>query len=824
MFFHYYKRQRRIAVFLPSFVCAFVLFALPAWNAEILWQDGPDRVVSGDWAAWTTRGLSGIPSKTEIGDQAVRDCVDKIDAELTEDAVAALGKGIRLYGWAQFEREPERVARRFKVRAYASPDEKKVSIERLHSHDGIDTRAVISLPGGPIQIENLNEPHSSDSTVMATLLSVENFVVSQEHYQKQFFESMINLDLPGMEPVRAAYEKGDRALAVYELAEFYRRKTEPARFIHKPVAQSTENTNPAGETVCTHVLSYRGETFDLGPVIQWNRHPSDNAEWLWWLNRHGIFHTLLGAYLNTGNEKYAREYVALITDWIVNNPAPPYTLTRVATWRNLEVGGRVSDTWPATFYGFLCSPSFSPQAIQLVLGSLWSHGDYLYHHPAGLRRPSNWSVVDSTGLAALPIFFPEFKDSDLWRKEGYERLAYQLQLQVLPDGAQWELSTSYHCMCLNRFKVGLDLARDYNVKLPDDLNKRFESMYDFLMWTVKPNFDYPALSDSSPSSVQGFIREAAHRFDRADMQYVATRGKEGQPPETTSKLLESSGLGILRSGWDANALYLCFDAGPVGTNHQHDDKLAIILSAYGKNFLVDVGPSSYRKDKWRWHAISTAAHSTVLIDGLGQERIENKQELIPSETEMPFWESNDRYDYAVGRYSCGYGLDKIPVVHERHVVFRKPEYWIVVDRILGEGEHKIESRFQFADDLEVHADGLKAATSGSDQPNLSIEAAPLDGLKLDVVKGQAEPVLRGWILTDRSKQIPAPLASYTIHSELPQTIVYLLYPSPAGENAGAMISECNVDDETVQMKITRKGITDTLRLSLQDKTVELQEN
>ena len=241
-----------------------------------------------------------------------------------------------------------------------------VKAESIDIDKGLQYTA--TLAEGKVSAEKANTPENLDRSVYRSLGSTEYFVFSQEHYEKQFFESMIDLDAPGLDRVKAAYTAHKPVLALYELVEYYRRKTVPADLIRKPVEHPAAATDPAAEDICRHLFKDGAHTVDMGPVIQWNRHPVEVKEWLWNFNNHAHFVQLLEAYLATRNEKYTDEFAAQISDWIVENPAPPYSLTRVATWRNLEAGGRCSRAWPASFYGFLSSPRFTPQAHATNVG------------------------------------------------------------------------------------------------------------------------------------------------------------------------------------------------------------------------------------------------------------------------------------------------------------------------------------------------------------------------------------------------------------------------------------------------------------------------
>lgn len=760
-----------------------------AYGGEILAENGDFRVVTGDWAVWATRGLEKEPTPIAASDAALDALVDACQVREVLALGNAFKDGLARFGWAQFEFEPEVVAEGQKLRVWHDGQEGNIIRAEVWDVDtGLRRRARRSAEEGVV-VETIHTPDNLDRSVYRSLISPEYFVLSQEHFQRQFWEEMLDLSHPGLEQVKYAWESRKPALALYELAEYYRRKTVPARLIRKPAASPAAPIDPVAEDICNHVFKQGGKTVDMGPVMDWSRHPVDVAEWLWNFNNHHHFVQLLEGYLATRNERYTDAFVTQMSDWVIQNPAPPYTLTRVATWRNLEAGGRCSKTWPAAFYGFLSSPRFTPQAIQLMLGSLWSHGDYILKHPAGLRKPNNWSVIDSTGLIGVACYWPEFKEAGAWRATGFERLARQLRMQVYPDGAQYELAPSYHAMCLTDFGLAYELARENDFRLPEDFAQRLESMYDYLMWIVKPDGKSPTPSDSGALDVRAILSQGAERFGRADFRYITAAGADGSAPDGTSRVLPYAGYTVMRSGWDADALYLFFDGGPLGVSHSHEDKLNIEVSAYGRDFLIDPGPYHYTNDSWRQYFVSTAAHSTILVDGLGQERALRRLELEAPEHPEPAFLSRPDMDFVSAVYDAGYGPEGVPVTHRRSIVFVKPRSggdstypgcWVIFDEVLGEGSHRVESLFHFAPGLRVETDGENGVrTAMSEGANLRILVSSSHSVENNVVEGQEHPVIQGWYARGHTKE-PAPVASFAVTTTLPLTLGTLLLPTDGG--------------------------------------------
>jgi len=777
-------------------------------------------VVSGDWAVWTTRGIEEKPTPYRVRQLLISAALERCKADDALPYANTIREGIARYGWAQFEQEPIGGSGT-KIQALVVSKDAPVFRVRVFHDPDLVASATANLPDGPLQIITFTVPERLDRTVYRSFISAEQFVLYQEHFHKHFHESVLNLDLPGFEKVKGAYESGKAALAVYETAEYFRRKTEPAKLLRKPATPHETTTEPKAEEICQHIFRYGDETVEMGDRMEWRKNPTNNAELIWGLNRHSIWVDLLEGYLKTGNEKYSREFCTQVVDWIVENPAPPYSLTRVATWRNLEAGYRCAHTWPQTFYGFLSSPNFTPQAIQLMLASLWSHGEYIMKFPAGLRTPNNWSIIDSTGLAALAMYFPELRGSDEWLKTGFDRLEHQLRLQVYPDGAQYELTTGYHTACLRSFDTIYQLARDTGTELPSGFRDGLESMYEYLMWVAKPNGYVPTVNDTSPFSARALLEEGAERFSRNDMLYVATNGERGTPPARTSCALPYAGQLVMRSGWDKDALYLFFDAGPYGVSHQHEDKLNIDVCAFGRDFLSDPGRYRYVPDKWRAYMLSTAAHSTVMVDGLGQSRLDlRKTYTAPAHLEheaLPpgiAWHSEAEFDYARGQYADGYGPEHLRVTHERHIFFKKPEYWVVVDYITGDGEHTVESLFHFVPgSVKLDPEELTAVTDNRDEANLLIAAAAKEGLSATVVEGQEEPV-QGWSALAPGEPQPSPTVIYRIERPLPLTLAYMLVPYQGSRRPALSISQEDVPGEVKLTVRSGEALEDVLVLKL----------
>jgi hypothetical protein len=148
------------------------------------------------------------------------------------------------------------------------------------------------------------------------------------------------------------------------------------------------------------------------------------------------------------------------------------------------------------------------------------------------------------------------------------------------------------------------------------------------------------------------------------------------------------------------------------------------------------------------------------------------------ETDSPLgnlWHHGDVFDAVDGVYDSGYGPKReIDVKHERTVVFVRPDYWAVLDRLHTTGEHKYDLLWHLNNDEAVH-DPTTLAAWGADRDvaNLLVTPASVDGLTLEVVKGRDEPVLG---FAPASSKKPIPVLNYKLQANGPVTRAWVLTP------------------------------------------------
>ena len=118
------------------------------------------------------------------------------------------------------------------------------------------------------------------------------------------------------------------------------------------------------------------------------------------------------------------------------------------------------------------------------------------------------------------------------------------------------------------------------------------------------------------------------------------------------------------------------------------------------------------------------------------------------------------------------------VRHTRAVLFIKPDFWVMLDRMeaVDGKEHLYEPLFHF--DGPVKMDGLRVRTQNTGEANLTLLARGDAGLDAKIVEGQQEPV-QGWLTKTISSVRPAPVAVYQARGKT-VNLMYVMAPSRAG--------------------------------------------
>jgi hypothetical protein len=564
----------------------------------------------------------------------------------------------------------------------------------------------------------------------------------------------LNLDYPGLEEVRAAYEAGDIERALNELVAYYRVRPEPDPAL---LALPDPAAVAAAETALQHRFEFYNEPGTLpGERFDWTYKPGIDWEWTWALNRHQWWPTLASAYLATRDERYCQELDMLIRTWVEGHPP---TVDDRAAWRTIEAGIRTYGAWPAILSAMKVSACISREAWLDYLSSIQDHAEFLLAHPKG----GNWLLMETNGVLTCGLVFPEFKRAAGWVQTAVEIFEREMQAQVHPDGAQVEYSTGYHFVCLRNFEMALDKlnrAAAPPARLSAAFRARLVAMWEHVMYMLRPDGRIPMLNDADNRYVSADLLVAGEKHRRADFVYAATNGQRGNPPAYTSYRFPWERRAVLRSGWDANALYSMLEAAPFGYGHQHEDALTVELFAFGQPLIGAMGRYTYAQVPIRRYLTSSEGHNVLLIDGRGQDQRSLAAQLPQAASRPPLWLSQDEtsdpwlstpdLDVAYGCYSGPWSGGLEGVIWERWLAFLKPGedrpgFWVIRDRVEGEGRHALTWLLHFFPGwITIDDQSANLVTDyGEGTGNLVVSFTQAGSAEFDAVRGQEDPP-RGW--------------------------------------------------------------------------------
>ena len=528
-----------------------------------------------------------------------------------------------------------------------------------------------------------------------------------------------------------------------------------------------EQTIADSDKICEHIFNLLGSgNVHLGEKFDW--HTDFKIGWRWKLGYHKKiecrklnkpydlkvpwelsrcqhFVTLGKAYWYTGNDKYAKEFVAQVNDWIDSNP-PKFGINWVCA---MDVAIRAVN-WIWGYYFFKDSPILTDEFLLKFLKSILAHGRHIMNNLENKGKIiSNHYLSNLVGLVYLATMFPEFKEAKRWQEFGVQELISEMGKQVYPDGVDYEASISYHrlvtelflsatILCLKNADIFnapsqdsvqiIESAKYQNVDLfPDWYMKWLEKMIEFVMYYTKPDGTAPQIGDNDDGRLHilsnyGSWNRLDHRyllsvgavlFNRPDFKKAAGEfheeafwllGKKGLKfnaiPETeeslSSRAFPDAGIYIMRK----DDLYMIIDCGANGQNgnggHAHNDTLSFELYAGDKTFIVDPGTYVYTSDyKMRNLFRSTAYHNTIVVNEQEQNRFDmhNPFKLYNDATpKINRWESTDAYDFLDAEHN-GYERLSNPIIHRRRILFNKVEgYWIIDDFLFGISKYEVTAK------------------------------------------------------------------------------------------------------------------------------------
>lgn len=628
--------------------------------------------------------------------------------------------------------------------------------------------------------------------------------------EMKFFRECLNLDYKGMEDVKEAVHAEDYDMARKAFASYIRSTLEPERFFSVPYEEPENAYLLPGETACQacerivndHVMVAVGVPYDFGKEKEpdWSANPTDNQyeEWTWQFNRHPEFKLLAHEYQTTGDLRYAKRAVELFESWY-HQASYPGDVSGYDTrcWRTIECGIRMGANWPYMLFALYRTEVFTDQVLTDWYCSVWEHGRRLYkNHTHG-----NWLIMEMNGLAQIGILYPQLKESETWLSAALNCLENELERQVYPDGFQYELSTIYHEVVVNNYQRVIETAKAFGIPVSKLILKKLENASMIDVKLMMPNRRIPNINDGKWFCSK-YLLERKHRIlpGIPEFEWILSDGARGEKPSYESLALPYSGFMVMRNGWGQDASWALFDGGPFGRGHQHEDKLSVLIYAGGKVLITEGGNYAYDNSKMREYVLSTRAHNTVMVDGMGQNRRKDYHwgdDDIRKKADLT-WSTGTDFDYAESTYGQGYGpeADK-SITHNRCIYFVKkaaaglPPFFITVDRLRSERERSYQVLWH------VNSEDPVISSYGVDLRDITIFVSGREPY-LEVVRGQKEPEWQGFVsLGQRQGEYEPVNCVRTNIKGMNERIVTILLPKTGDNPVVSAEAGWNVEDDSI---------------------------
>lgn len=605
-------------------------------------------------------------------------------------------------------------------------------------------------------------------SMMAVAAQATPMDIDKRFTDQAFFEQHMNLSFEGLQHVKAAVEKGDYQKARQALATYYRTRNIKTRFGDPKTLDLTEKEKQEaaqwGQKLLDHEIH---KDYWNGPyTLNWWHDPTAHvfARMYWWNN-------LARAYVaRNGDDEIARTWVGLLRSFVEQCP-PPKDDKADFYWEGLKGGIRLRSGWPLTFHVFVHSDQVSDDDIVLFLKTLIEQAEFIRrnHWPVG-----NKITFAMVGLYSASTAFPELEKAHEWREYAVTTALKNLDQGFLPDGMGVELSPGYHNLFYNYLTL-VDIARATGrgeEPLIQQLADGCERLFGIYAKLTLPNRHLPRYQDGETPNVNDRLTQALKYYpNNTSFEWFATDGASGTPPAFRSIVLPYAGYIAMRTGWERDANYVGFDVGPIGWGHAHQDKLNLIISAYGRLLLMDPGNGDYQAGEFSQWAKDTFAHNTALVDNRPQRQKWGKSGGFMPDVPLTDYtfETQENWDRASGVYNRHYGLPghsesypynkegnfhdgwTQPATHHRRVFFLHPDIVVVSDVLTSrDGKpHEYEIRWHL-DSIHIKDKNGTMITQDADQPNIMVAPLNTQNLTIKHASAQKDPAILGWNFYDKT--------------------------------------------------------------------------
>ena len=456
------------------------------------------------------------------------------------------------------------------------------------------------------------------------------------------------------------------------------------------------------------------------------------------------------AYLITADEKYAREIVDEINNWIDENP-----LMYSVNWTcSMDIAIRAVN-WMYALNFTSTSECITDGFVARVCKSLYQHAFFIRNNlERTIHYNNNHYMSDIVGLLFLGQLFCNTLFGKKWLRFAKKEFCKETLIQVMPSGVNFERSISYHRLTSELLLYSFYMMKRCGWPSKKEIDERLSKMVAYITNYTKPNGLSPLIADNDNGRFLPFLYRdfRQHNYlpdsDSLEMRIIKTGFSDNLLPADSvllhSQCYEDAKVAILRKG-NSYLFSSCCDrwkydlntAAFVGT-HLHNDFLSFEYSIGKDDVVVDPGAYLYTSDiRMRNEFRSTGKHNTVIVDDEEQNLLSSSGAFYLKyncNSKSFVYSSTEKCEQCIGEYATIHG----EMIHTRQFELGESDL-LITDHLSKQGNgHHAKMAFHLADCVSVEQhDKLVRLISG--QTTISFDVYSKIPITMSIVDDSISP-------------------------------------------------------------------------------------
>lgn len=370
----------------------------------------------------------------------------------------------------------------------------------------------------------------------------------------------------------------------------------------------------------------------VGRAIAWNRLPDfgeyGDIKLIWEASRFAQVYYFINAYSTTKDEKYAKQCIAQILDWMEKNPY----LQGVNYKCGQEISFKIF-AWINALEYF--REFFTEEEEQKIVKNIYTsllrvdaNIDY-----AAKSVKNNHSISEAAGLFIGGLLLPQFKESKYFVEKGLRYLLKETSYQVYCDGSYIQHSFTYQRLALDVLSFVMVVSKKTNYSLPIELKQRHQQMIEFLNSFLQDNGWLPNYGSNDGANLFPITGDDYRDF-KSSLNFASVANSGYSLFKEHKKLVEFFSLEDKetvdigkKTEFNDGGYYILKNKNFFSfiRSHSYKDRPAsndmfhLDVWSGGKNIFCDAGSYSYNTDKkFKNNFIGVVGHNTVNINNLNQ--------------------------------------------------------------------------------------------------------------------------------------------------------------------------------------------------------------